>query len=116
MVTKSLTDVVDALVEAGIAATVDPPAINAPGAWVAARRLEQATLVGHYAVVVDVFLIARDNGIPLAIATLDDMLETALAVLDEHMWNLESTALDESVTLPSGGGPLPAYRVTLIHD
>lgn len=116
MVTTALDDVVAALGEAGITATVDPPEIHPPGAWVAGRRLQRATLCGSYAVVIDVYLIVRDNGIKPALVELDSLLGRTLDVIDEHDWELESTTLDETVTLPSGGGPMPAYRLTIIYE
>ncbi|KQB84939.1 hypothetical protein [Corynebacterium oculi] len=118
MVNEALNSVVDALTKAGIAATVDPPRLNPPAVWVTARRLGRSVLgaCGGYAVVVDLYLIARDTGIPRALETLDGLLTHTIEVMDEHQWDMDSSALDETVTLPSGGGPLPAYRLTYLID
>lgn len=116
MIKHALDTITTALREGGITATYDPPEIHPPGAWISARRLDRNVLIGHTAVVVDIFLIARDVGIPTAIMVLDDLLERALEVADRKVWEIESTALDETVTLPHGGGPLPAYRLTIIYE
>ncbi|WP_156801757.1 hypothetical protein [Corynebacterium mastitidis] len=83
-----------------------------------ARRLGRSVLgaCGGYAVVVDLYLIARDTGIPRALEALDKLLTWTIDVMDTHQWEMDSSALDETVTLPQGGGPLPAYRLTYLID
>lgn len=115
MITEVLNKVVAALESIGIAATIDPPKINPPAAWVSARRLARPRLAGSPDVVVDVFLIARDAGIPTAIHVLEGMLADVLdaSYADDDLeidWN--DTDLGQSVTLPQGGGALPAYKIT----
>lgn len=114
MISENLDYLVDVLQTAGIDATVDPPALNPPAAWVTAKRLDRSNLSGGWAVVADVFFIVPDNGIPHALLLLDDLLMTALDAInnDDHL-ELTDTALDEAVTLPQGGSPLPAYRLTI---
>lgn len=114
MVVDALDTVLAALAAGGIDATVEPPEVNPPGAWIAARRLDTATLACRWTVVVDVYLIAPDNGIRLALGVLDDLLEHALDALDAADLEVDGTDLDQAVTLPTGGGPLPAYRIGVI--
>lgn len=116
MITEILARVVAALVAHGIAATIDPPLITAPGAWVSPVRLDDRTLYGDHSVVVDVYLIARDNGVPDALAVLDGLLADAIDAADDADFQIEhaSSDLGTTVTLPHGGGPLPAYKLTFI--
>ncbi len=116
MITDALEKVIAALGRYGIDGTLDPPKINPPAAWVSARRLARPRLAGSPDVVVDVFLIARDAGIPTAIHVLEGMLADVLDLVDddddlEIDWN--DTDLGQSVTLPQGGGAMPAYKITL---
>lgn len=94
------------LTEAGVPADADPRNLRPPCAWVSARTITPTTLTGA-TLRVDVFLIARDAGVASAHAALAGMLDRALGVIDAD----EPIALDQSVTL-SSGGPLPAYRIT----
>lgn len=116
MVTEALDKVIDALKSIGIDATIDPPKINPPAAWVSARRLNRPRLAGIPDVTVDVFLIARDAGIPTAVHVLEGMLADVLDLVNDRHdleidWN--ETNLGNSVTLPQGGGPLPAYSLAI---
>lgn len=114
MITEKLEHLVTVTKTGGIPATLDPPKITPPGAWICGRRLDTKTLPGFYAVVADVYLIARDTGILPALDALDDMLEDLItAVHEDDALEIMDSALDESVTLPHGAAPLPAYRVTL---
>lgn len=116
MVTDALDTVLAALDRGGIRATVEPPEINPPAAWIAARRLDTETLGCRWRVVVDVYLIVPDTGIRYALDTLDTMLTRALDALDAADLEIDGTDLDQSVTLPTGGGPLPAYRIGVIAE
>lgn len=94
------------LTEAGVPADADPRNLRPPCAWVSARTITPDILAGA-TLRVDVFLIARDAGVASAHTSLAGMLDLALGVIDAD----EPIALDQSVTL-SSGGPLPAYRIT----
>lgn len=97
-----------------ISATLDPRDINPPSAWIAGRRADEIMLGNRPTLIVaDVYLITRDAGIPTALAALDEMLDTALDKLAAAGIGVESISLDESITIPSGGAPLPAYRLTV---
>ncbi len=107
---KALGEIVDPAVPASL----DPRDVNPPAAWIAGRRAEQITLCGDPAVIVcDIYLIARDAGIPDALESLEAMSSSLTEQLAAAGVGIESIALDEAVTLPSGGGPLPAYRFTV---
>lgn len=107
---KALTEIVDPVVPASL----DPRDVNPPAAWIAGRRAEDITLCGDAAsIVCDVYLIARDAGITDALESLESMSASLTAALAAAGVGIESIALDEAVTLPSGGGPLPSYRFTV---
>ena len=116
MVTDALDTVLAALAAGGIDATVEPPEVNPPSAWIAARRLDTETLGCRWRVVVDVYLIVPDTGIRYALDTLDGLLARALDALDAADLEIDGTDLDQSVTLPTGGGQLPAYRIGVISE
>lgn len=94
------------LTDAGVDADADPRNLRPPCAWISPRTVDLNIMTGG-TVRVDVFLIARDNGFMAAHSVLADLLERTLTVVDAD----EPVALDQSVTL-STGGPLPAYRLT----
>lgn len=113
MILSALTRIVDALTPE-IEATLDPREINPPSAWVAGSRAGDLTLSNEpSSIVADVYLITRDAGTPEAISKLGEMLEVALAQLAAGGIGVAEIALDEAVTIPSGGGPLPAYRLSV---
>ena len=114
MIKHKLDHLVTVTKSAGIPATLDPPRITAPGAWICGRRLDTTTFPGFHAIVADIYLIARDTGIIPALQNLDSMLENLITAL-EDVDDLEilDSSLDESVTLPHGPHPLPAYRLSI---
>ena len=107
---KALTEIVDPAVPASL----DPRDVNPPAAWISGRRAEDLTLAGDPATIVcDIYLVARDAGIPDALEALEAMSTALTEQLAAAGVGIESIALDEAVTLPTGGGPLPAYRFTV---
>lgn len=109
-----LETIIAALKSGGIAATLDPRDLNPPGAWAAARRAEDFSLCNRPTILIaDVYLIVRDVGAPGALAALDELLELALDALGAAGIGVTTVALDEALTIPSGGAPLPAYRLTV---
>ena len=116
MLADAAEKLIDALADVGVIASTDPPALNPPCAWIAGRRLGERTLAGGYKITLDCYLIARDTGIPESIRVLDSMLIDALDAADSHDFDLDSSSLGESVALPNGGAPLPAYRLTFVID
>lgn len=114
MITEKLAHLVTVTESAGITATLNPPKISAPGAWISATRLEQEYLIDAPALVADIYLISRDWGVPAALDTLDDMTERLIAALDNAEIDLIDSALGETVTLPNTpGSPLPSFRFTV---
>lgn len=114
MIKDKLDHLVTVTKKAGIPATLDPPKITPPGAWVCGRRLDTENLPGFFTTVADVYLITRDTGIIPALETLDGMLEDLIkAIHDDDALEIVGSALDESVTLPHGAAPLPAYRLSV---
>lgn len=114
MIRQQLEYIVTVTENAGIPATLEPQRITPPGAWICGRRLDTQNFPGYFATVADIYLITRDTGIIQAIDTLDDMLEKVIdAIQDNDRLEIVDSALDESVTLPHGAAPLPAYRLTI---
>lgn len=106
----ALESVTEALKSAGIDARVDPRDLNTPCAWVAARKWTPTYMCGDGETTIDVYLIVDDTGIVQAYSGLNDLLSKALTVLDVE----GDVSLEDSVTLPSGGGPVPAFRLTTV--
>lgn len=114
MIRPQLDHIVTVTEHAGIPATLEPQRITPPGAWICGRRLDTQNFPGYFATVADIYLITRDTGIIQAIDTLDTMLEKVIDVIqDNDRLEIVDSALDESVTLPHGAAPLPAYRLTI---
>lgn len=114
MIRQQLEYIVTVTETAGIKATLEPQRITPPGAWICGRRLDTQNFPGYFATVADIYLITRDTGIIQAIEALDDMLEKVIDVIqDNDRLEIVDSALDESVTLPHGAAPLPAYRLTI---
>lgn len=112
MILEKLTEIEDALLDAGLSATVDPRELNPPAAWVSANRAVDQTLCLDPIITVDVVLIAPDNGIRPAIAKLDEMLSAAMPALSGVCSSIENISLNDSAAL-SGVGSLPAFIVTV---
>ncbi|MBF6483845.1 hypothetical protein IU431_06695 [Nocardia otitidiscaviarum] len=108
-IAAQLEDVAAQLRAAGVRASVEPRDLNPPCAWVVGRSLAHELLSGGGTLTADVYLIAPDTGIMAALAALTELLDLALTVIEPDA----DTSLSESVTLPGGGGPLPAYRLTV---
>lgn len=111
MIVEKMRTLISDLREAGIKATENPPMLNPPCAWVCARRIDEFIFCGGGTIVFDVFLIARAIEIPNALLDLDALLQKALVALADY--TIESVTLDENVTLPQGGGPMPAFKITV---
>lgn len=113
MVTNALAIISTALSTQGIPATADPTEVNPPGAWLAARTLGQGYFDGSFDVNVDVYLIVGDNGTIHALTALEDLLAKAMLAFREYGLAVTATALDQGVTLPAGGGPLPSFMLSV---
>lgn len=95
------------LTTAGIHATQDPRELNPPCAWVMPREATSTTLAGGVVLAVDVWLIVGDHGYTRATRALSGLWDTASSLLD-----IVDTSFADGVTLPAGGGPLPAWRIS----
>lgn len=98
-----------ALKAVDLRAAVDPRDLNPPCVWVAPRSMSHELLSGGGTMRADLYLIAPDSGAAQALRTLSGLLDLVLAVVAPDA----DTSLSESVTLPGGGQPLPAFRVTV---
>lgn len=108
-VAAELDRVVTLLRGNAIRASVDPRDLNPPCVWVAARTLAHDLLGGGGTLRAELYLIAPDTGAGRALRTLTTLLGQVLALVDPDA----DTSLGEAVTLPGGGQPLPAFRVTV---
>lgn len=91
-----------------IRAEADPRDLNPPCAWITADTLAAATvLCGDSDVACSVFLICPDNGLPHTLVALNEMLRQALTVISPT----GEIDLRQSVALPGGGDPAPAFRI-----
>ncbi|AWY04758.1 hypothetical protein PQC61_gp12 [Gordonia phage Emperor] len=111
-INDAVAEVETALRGAGLAASADPRQLNPPCAWVSATGLTHELLSGGGTVRLDVYLIAPDHGVTAALDVLSTLLDKALDALDPAT----ETSLNEAVTLPAGGGPLPAFRLTVERE
>lgn len=104
-----LTELVELLDDAGLAATYDGARLNPPAAWVAAQSVDAGTLCGGGTLTAHVYLVAPNTDPRSAYRQLDAMLAIAVEVLPELT---EETSVNESVALTDGAAPAPAYRLT----
>jgi hypothetical protein len=101
--------VVDRLKAAGLVATLDPRDLNPPGVWVQIEtvrrdRFDADTWSGEWVLLA----IAPDVGTAGALRILGELVAKIYTAFPTA-----ADALAQSVTLPSGGDPLPAFRVPL---
>lgn len=108
-INEAVDGVVARLRAAGLRATDDISKVDLPGAFVYASSVSHEYLNGAGAVTVTILLIAPDSGMHNATAILSGLLDDALTVIDPDA----DTQLAEQIQLPSGGPPLPAFRVSV---
>lgn len=93
----------------GIRAEADPRDVNPPAAWIKLSDIQHGNYMdGGGTIRTHVYLIVPDNGYVESTTQLTDMLNDALRVFDP-----DDATIPESVQLPGGGNPLPAYRMTI---
>ena len=105
-----LTGLADQLTAAGITASTDPRNLNPPCAWVSLDTLVFDRFGGDASGSAVVLLIAADAGMPTAADTLAGLLNRYLSTPGLP---IPTTCAADTAALPSGGGPLPALRLTL---
>lgn len=103
------TELVATLKGAGLRAAVDPRDLNPPCVWVSPRSVAHDLLGGGGTVTFDLLLIVADNGAASALTALTGLLDQVLTVVDPDA----DTVLSDTVTLPNGSAPLPAFRVAV---
>lgn len=91
----------------GVRATQDPREVNAPGAWVLPVKAQSHYLAGGVVIDVDVYLIAPDHGYQRSTRVLSELFDLTRSLVD-----IDDTSFVDAVTLPAGGAPLPAWRIT----
>lgn len=113
MIGPAIVQLADELAAAGVRAAVDPRNLNPPCAWVKADKFDPDTFCSALSgqLTVDVWLLAANNGVVSSHTKLSELLEKALTVVDPT-----GPVEIDTVTLPSGGDPLPAYRIPTILD
>lgn len=101
-----LESVAAALRGAGINATTDPRDLILPGAWVTVHDVTDPVLCGGLTIRADVCLIAGDQGTPVYLDALGQMLDVAAGVL-----TLDEPGRPMTVA-PPGLSPMPALVIT----
>mgnify|MGYP007023702530 CR=1 FL=1 len=97
---QELQALVEELRSRGIAASLDPRDLDAPGALVELERVgSDAMLCGDYTATATVYLLAPDNGRGAATATLLDMYDRVADMA--HGAETVDIALPETGTLPA---------------
>ncbi|MFD8101941.1 hypothetical protein ACFV24_20580 [Nocardia fluminea] len=104
----TLDRIVNDLRAQGLRANIDPVKLTPPCAWVTVTQVAHTRLGGCAEATVSVLLVTTDRPPPLAHASLGELLDKALAVVDPT----EPTVTNEAVKLTDNGQPLPAYRIT----
>ena len=100
----------NALAGAGVPSSLDPGAVNVPGAWVTVRTITPLTLSGAAQVRFDVYLIAPEGPALEAWDHLAKLLNAALDVVDPD----EPIDTASRVVLPhTPTQPLPAFRLVV---
>lgn len=103
----ALNELVDTLTALGIATTMDPRNLDAPGAIVELNELgPDNTMCGDYSATANVYLLAPDNGRVEATATLLTMYDKV-----KHL-TTGATTID--LALPDTA-PLPALKLSPIE-
>jgi hypothetical protein len=104
----AVTDMVDALTFAGIAAAADPQDLNLPAVWVQLSTVAENLLSGDVTVTLKLNLIAGDTG---TLDTLSTLYDRVLGVVTPN------TATDTTVVavqLPDNpSAPMPALQLTV---
>lgn len=100
------------LTAAGIKTSLDPAAVDAPGAWVHATSIEPITLdLASCEIRATVYLVSRDLG---TLASLD-ALEAMLSKLLEYVTPTGPIETDAYVATRSGNLPAFAVPITIIE-
>lgn len=100
-----LSDVVYALTDEGITATIDPRDLNPPGVLVELESIAHNLLCGSVTTRVRLFCVVPDTGAATALREAAELLTRVLGVVTP---NTELDSTYEAVVLPDSPTPLPA--------
>ncbi len=102
-----LQTLADAIVDAEVRATLDPAALNTPGAWVTLGEARTATLSGSTRLSAVVYLVVDDTDYRRALDGLADLYNT----LVPDVLTPDGPVVPQGVLLPDSTTPLPGLRV-----
>jgi hypothetical protein len=100
-----LTDLMWALIGAGIDATIDPRDLNPPAVLVELESISHNLLSGGVTTRVRLFCVVPDVGTGEALRMAAALMMRVLAVVEP---NTELDSTYEAISTPDGTGPLPA--------
>lgn len=100
-----VTDLVAALVAAGVSASVNPEDITLPGAWVTVDAIAVLTFGGDVELECAVYLIAGDTDYLRAYTQLEELFTQAATVLYP-----DGPVIPQGVVMPGSSTPMPALR------
>lgn len=107
LIFDDLADLVDVIKARGIPATLDSRDLDAPGAIVDLERIgDDNTMCGSYTASAAVYLVAPDNGRPVALAQLLELYD--------KVSDLTTGAETVELALPDTA-PLPALKLSPIQ-
>lgn len=102
-----LADLVEALKAAEVRASLDPAAVNLPGAWVTLEAVDPVNLRRDLRLAAVVYLIVGDTDYRRALDALAALFNAVVpAVLTP-----DGPVVPQGVLLPDTSTPLPALRV-----
>lgn len=111
MIREIIETIIAALEAAGIRATADNRAIDAPGCFVTVTRMGSATLGGAWEVTGEILAMVRDNGGMADIDAISTLVDDVIDAITPLGLRFESIDTNQQAT-PPGGGTLPAARMT----
>lgn len=106
MTTAPFTELIDALAEAEVVASLDPATLNLPGAWIALDQLRPVNVAGGLRLQCQVVLICGDRDPLRAIETLGDLYDKVSTVLTP-----DGPVVSQGVVMPGDPTPLPGLSV-----
>lgn len=99
----------ETITAAGVQASLDPEALNLPGAWVTLEQFTRWTVQGGMRLQAAVYLIVPNTDHRRALVQLADLFNTVTTVLSP-----DGPVVAQGVLLPSAPSePMPALRVPI---
>lgn len=110
MILSAANEIVTALHEAGIPATIDARNVTAPGCFVTVTDIEAASITWKdFTVHCEVIAVVRDLGGLADLYSLNELVTDVTAALVQAGIQIDTISTNEQATPPSGG-KLPAAR------